>query len=282
MSVGALMLIWIVGCSGILGGSFCKLLHEKNIPFFSTTKDQADITDLSALQKIIQKKNPTHIINCAAYTEVEKAEEEEEKAFLVNSQGIANLASVSRGKLIHFSTDYVFDGKKKTPYLEEDDPCPINVYGKSKLAGEKILFKMKTNALCIRISWLFGGENDFVSKILKLMNQKKSLSMVYDQIGVPCYAKDVAAFTLGMLEREGIYHYSSLESSSWYEFAKEIFFLTNKKKSLLCEEIKPIVTKDFKTKARRPLYSVLGSSKIHFQAKNPRTWKCALKEYIDG
>lgn len=276
------MFFWVVGANGMLGSSFCKLFKEKKIPFFSTSKGEADITDFSSLQKIYLEKKPTHIINCAAYTNVEKSEEDGETAFLVNERGIGNLAEIVQGKLVHFSTDYVFDGRKKTPYFETDIPCPINVYGESKLAGERVLFKRKPDALCIRISWLFGGQDDFVSKMTRLMQQKKVLKVVDDQIGCPSFSDDVALFTFEMLSEEGIFHFIQGEQTSWYGFAREIFSLLNKKKSLLCTKIEPIDTKNFVTKAKRPLYSVLGSSKIQSRIKSTQTWQRALEEFING
>lgn len=277
------MHIWVVGKEGMLGSYFSKILKEQEISFYSTSKKEVDITDIASIKASIAQNNPTHIINCAAYTNVEKAEEEIEKAFSINGGGVENLAlAASNCKLVHFSTDYIFDGAKKKPYVEEDLPSPLNVYGQSKLAGERALFKIKPDALVIRISWLYGGKTDFVAKMIDLFEKRNQLSIVSDQIGRPTYAKDVVLYTLASLEKSGLYHFAQEGEISWYEFAKEIFSIESRKKRFLCKKIEPIETKNFPTKAARPLYSVLGSSKMHSRTKKARPWQMALKEYLHG
>lgn len=277
------MLIWVIGKNGMLGSYFCKALKKEKIPFFSTSHKQVDITKNALIKQCIAKRKPTHIINCAAYTNVEKAEEEKEKAYSLNCDGIVNLARAAKScKLIHFSTDYVFDGTKQDPYLEEDQTNPINVYGKSKLAGERLLLEIKPDALVFRISWLYGKKGDFVSKMLHLFKKKETLSVVADQIGCPTYAKDVVTSVLSMLDAEGLYHYVQEETCSWYIFAKKILEYESHVNMVLCKSIEPVLTINYQTKARRPLYSVLGSSKIQSHIKKTRPWFVALKEYLHG
>lgn len=277
------MLIWVIGKKGILGSWFCRILKEKKISFIATSFDEVDLLLPNSIESFIEQKKPTHIINCAAYTDVEKAEEERDKAFLLNSFAIELLAKkASSCKIIHFSTDYVFNGEKRKSYVEDDETCPINVYGQSKQEGEKKLFALHEDALCIRISSLFGGNNDFISKIERLLLTKESLSVVKDQIICPTFAKDVVEATLLLLNVRGLFHFSSSSSCSWYDYALFLFRENKMKKHLKCEGIKPILTKDFSTKAKRPLYSVLSLSKIQTFGVKSRDWQLALEEYLDG
>jgi len=277
------MLIWVIGKKGILGSWFCRILEEKKIPFLATSSDEVDLLLPDSIESFIKQKKPTHIINCAAYTDVEKAEEEGDKAFLLNSFAIEVLAKKTPGcKIIHFSTDYVFNGEKKESYVEGDETCPINVYGQSKKEGEKKLFALHEDALCIRISSLFGGKNDFISKMEHLFLTKENLAVVNDQIICPTFAKDVAEATLLLLNERGLFHFSNSSFCSWYDYALFLFREKKKKKHLKCQRIEPILTKDFSTKAKRPLYSVLSLSKIRTFGVKSRDWQLALEESLNG
>jgi len=275
------MKIWVIGKKGMLGSWFCKILSEKSIEFIATDRNQVDLQNFDQISNFLNTYKPTHIINCAAYTNVEKAEEDKQKAFNANCHGVKNLAQASKKvKLIHFSTDYVFGGEKLKPYKEDDPVNPINVYGQSKLDGESELFKNHDRALCLRISWLFGAKNDFVSKMRSLFQSKEKLSIVSDQVGCPTYAKEVVLTTLDLIDEKGLFHFSSSGFCSWYEFAK--FILESEKKPTLCKSIEPILTKNFPTKAKRPLYSVLDLSKIRKTGIKPRPWQSGVEEFING
>lgn len=278
--------IWILGASGMLGSHFERLLKSNNSSFMGQEAERIDITDLNALRQFVQKHAITHIINCAAYTQVDKAESEAERAFQVNAIGPENLGIISKEsgvKIIHFSTDYVFNGESATPY-EEEHPCaPINAYGFSKWEGEKRLLKHAPNACVIRISWLFGhpGKN-FVSTMLKLMREKEILRIVSDQFGCPTYCQDLAETTLKLLDHAGIFHYCNSSPTSWYHFANEIYHIARAYgMPLAVKSIEPIPTEQYPTPAKRPAYSTLNTKKLEtLLQEKPRPWQEALKEYI--
>tara|TARA_Y100000768_G_C23943175_1_gene666197 strand:- start:875 stop:1600 length:726 start_codon:yes stop_codon:yes gene_type:complete len=229
------------------------------------------------------------VINCAAYTDVDKAEENVEIAERVNSIGVYNLVEALdkiNGKLIHISTDYVFDGTNSQPYKESDPVCPIGVYGKTKRAGELAVINSKIDAIVIRTSWLYSTfGNNFLKTMLRLGKDKESINIISDQVGTPTYARDLAKVCLEILSssnkeninRNGkIYHYSNEGVASWYDFAKLIMEMGE----LSCT-VNPIPTNDYPTLAKRPLYSVLNKKKIKadFKIEIPN-WKESLKECI--
>ena len=229
------------------------------------------------------------MINCAAYTAVDKAEEEEQIAQKVNSEGVLNLVDALKkvdGKLIHISTDYVFDGNHSQPYKESDPVSPIGVYGETKRAGELAVLNSSIDAIVIRTSWLYSVYgNNFVKTMLRLGNQKKSIQVVSDQKGTPTFAKDLAKTCLDILSNAGstniskkgsLYHYSNEGVTSWYDFARAIMEISN----IDCNII-PIETKDYPTQAIRPLYSVLDKSKItsDFKVTIPH-WRDSLTNCI--
>lgn len=280
------MFFWVLGSNGMLGSEICKELEKRKISYHPTTSKNADITSLSSLNHTHLKYTFTHVINCAAYTEVDQAEVEEEKAFKVNALGPEMLAEIcfkNSLKLIHFSTDYVFSGKKQKPYLESDASDPINVYGKTKREGEIRVLKKNPNALILRVSWLFGifGES-FVSKILKLMQKEKKLFIVSDQIGRPTFCKDIANTLFDLLTFSGIYHWANLGALSWFDFAKSIHEKAVKKNiELKTKEIIPVKSSYYKPQAKRPEYSVLETKKVERAlGKKTRSWENALDEYF--
>ena len=248
-----------------------------------------DICDTKALTTCIVDENINAVINCAAYTAVDKAEKEEQIAQKVNSEGVLNLVDALKkvdGKLIHISTDYVFDGNHSQPYKESDPVSPIGVYGETKRAGELAVLNSSIDAIVIRTSWLYSAYgNNFVKTMLRLGNDKESIQVVYDQIGTPTYAKDLAKTCLDILSNAGftniskkgkIYHYSNEGVASWYDFARAIMEISN----IDCNII-PIETKDYPTQAIRPLYSVLDKSKItsDFKVTIPH-WRDSLTNCI--
>lgn len=265
--------ILVTGSNGQVGSEIKALHVSYPYNFFFTDRDSLDITDATAVEKFIEANNINAIINCAAYTAVDKAESDEANADAINHLAVKNFAltcKVPSGckqkniKLIHISTDYVFDGKNYKPYTEDDTTEPNGVYGKTKLDGEKALLHVSpANSIIIRTSWVYSsfGAN-FVKTMLRLGREKEQLGVIYDQVGTPTYARDLARAILDILpniqnEKTEIYHYSNEGVLSWYDFAKEIMRMAK----LDCQ-INPIETKEYPTPATRPHYSLLNKSKI--------------------
>jgi dTDP-4-dehydrorhamnose reductase len=278
--------VLITGCNGQLGSSIKELANNYNFEFEYTDKEELDIIDIEALDRFFRNNKKDFIINCAAYTSVDNAESDYENAMRLNCLAAANLALMSNkynSKLIHISTDFVFDGAKNTPYTEEDKANPLSVYGESKLAGEETVFQNSNSAIIIRTSWLYSNYgHNFVKTILKYAREKGSLKVVYDQIGAPTYAKDLAKAVLDMLlkiefNKKILYHYSNEGVASWYDFAKAIVELSN----IDCK-VEAIETKDYPTPAKRPHYSVMNKSKIkdEFSLDIPY-WRDSLKECLN-
>ena len=224
-----------------------------------------DITNKQQLESYFLKNEFDYCINCAAYTAVDLAEEQSDLAYAVNAEGPNNLAKVCKKyqvKLLHISTDFVFDGKKQTPYLETDTPNPLGVYGASKWQGERYIQEIMEEYFIIRTSWLYSAYgNNFMKTMLRLSETRDEISVVSDQIGSPTYARDLAEALIKIIlsssTNYGIYHYSNSGAISWYDFAVEIFRQFGKK-----IQVKPIKTKDYPTTAKRPEYSVLYTTKI--------------------
>lgn len=280
------MKIWICGSSGMLGSHFKQILTERSLPFIATNSAQMDITKLDPVSDFVRVQKVTHILNCAAYTGVDKAEREAKQAYITNAIGPYNLGIAGRrhgARVIHFSTDYVFDGDSKIPYSEEYPCTPIGAYGMSKLAGEIKLLDAHDHACVIRTSWLFGlsGKN-FVQTMLQLMSERESLKVVYDQIGRPTYCQDLAEASLDLLDEEGIYHFANSCETSWYHFAEEICKQAKELGyPLNVEKIQPITTAEYPTQAIRPKYSTLNTKKIECRlGLTPRPWQEALNEYL--
>ena len=284
------MKVLITGSNGQLGSEIKELASDyENLECIFRDLPELDICDTKALTSCIVDENINTVINCAGYTAVDKAEEEEQIAQKVNSEGVLNLVNALKkvnGKLIHISTDYVFDGNHSKPYKETDLVSPIGVYGETKRAGELAVLNSSIDAIVIRTSWLYSAYgNNFVKTMLRLGNFKESIQVVYDQIGTPTYAKDLAKTCLDILSDESstkistkgsLYHYSNEGVTSWYDFAKAIMVISN----IDCKVI-PIETKDYPTQAIRPLYSVLDKSKItsDFKVMIPH-WRDSLSNCI--
>ena len=264
--------ILVTGCTGQLGQSIQSL--ETDYPgyeFLFADRQQLDLSNETSIANFFQHKTFKIIINCAAYTSVDKAESESELANQVNHLAVKQLARIakeSHTKLIHISTDYVFSGKNYRPYVETDEVAPQGVYGKTKLQGDEALQKiLKTNAIIIRTSWVYSEYgNNFLKTMLKLGQERDSLQVIFDQIGTPTYAKDLAKAIMSIVQNEqfilmnfktNILHFSNEGLCSWYDFAKAIFEFQN----IECQ-VSPIETKDYPTPAERPHYSVLNKTKI--------------------
>lgn len=240
-----------------------------------------DITDYYLAKSTLENFMPDVIINCVAYTAVDDCEEHEEEARLVNEAGVRNLALIAKeldAKLVHISTDYVFDGTGNEPYKEEDVPNPVNTYGKTKAAGEKAVCETLNKYFLIRTAWLYGEGKNFVRTMLNLSEKNKTLRVVSDQTGSPTSAAELARLVIYLIhtDKYGIWHGVCDGSTTWYELAKEIMEISGK-----AAEVLPIKSEEYKTKAKRPHYSVLSNEKLHkktdFQIKH---WKDALKEYL--
>ncbi len=280
------MNILVTGASGQLGAEIQQQSKQINHTFFFENSKKLDITILKDVKNYIKKNKINFVINCAAYTSVDKAEEEIEKAIEINAKGVKNLilALGDMGKMIHISTDYVFDGNAKVPLKETDGTDPINAYGVSKRLGEEYFLESEVEGVIIRTSWLYSSfGNNFVKTMLRLGKEKSKLQVVEDQIGSPTYARDLANVCLQLLEsdfsnKQEIYHYSNSGVTSWFEFAKEIMAIAN----LDCEVL-PIKSEDYKTLAKRPYFSVMDTTKIKedFNLNIP-FWKDSLKECINN
>ncbi|HIO90874.1 MAG TPA: dTDP-4-dehydrorhamnose reductase [Campylobacterales bacterium] len=278
--------ILLTGSSGQLGCELKDLSNSSHDNFFFTSHDNLDIGDFQKIKTYCQTNSIEVIINSAAYTAVDKAQSEKEEANKINYLAVKNLATISKElniKLIHISTDYVFDGKNYKPYCEDDKTNPVNYYGESKLLGEEAIKEINpNNSIIIRTSWLYSSYGaNFVKTMLKLGKTKESLGVIYEQVGTPTYAKDLANTILHILpklknNKVEIYHYSNEGVLSWYDFAKEIMKMTK----LECQ-IDPIQTIDYPTPAARPCYSLLNKSKIKndFNIKIPY-WKDSLSECL--
>jgi len=286
------MFVLVTGASGQLGKSLNRFVENNilNHQFVFATREQLDLSNFKNVRRFIEKNQFNIIINCAAYTSVDNAETEKEQANLVNHLSVKNIAEVARDnyiKLIHISTDYVFDGSKLASYDETDNTSPLNVYGKTKLDGENaILSIMELNAIIIRASWVYSEHgNNFVNTILILSQKKDKLNIVSDQIGSPTNAKDLAGAIVSIINNKKFYetdtpsevfHYSNDGECSWYDFAKEIVSLSGTK----CI-ISPIDSKDYPQKALRPKYVLMDKRKIQdYFGLEIHFWTDSLKSCI--
>jgi len=275
--------ILVTGSNGQLGSELRNIGSTNLDTVFYTGHKELDITKIEDISNFVKENDIDTIINCAAYTAVDKAEDEEEKAKLINVTAVGNLARVAHDNdclLIHISTDYVFDGKGKVPLDEKTATSPQNTYGRTKLLGEKEIIASKCLYIIIRTAWLYStSKNNFLSTILKLAKEKKEISVVSDQIGSPTYAADLALAirtimnNFERIEYTGIYHFTNEGQCSWYDFAKEIV----KESGYECKVV-PITSEQYPTAAIRPKWSVLKCNKIQSNFNiSIRNWKEALK-----
>ncbi len=258
--------ILVTGANGQLGNEMRRVADKGNDRYIFTDVAELDITDYGAISNIVSSESVDVIVNCAAYTNVDKAEDDYELANLLNNRAVGYLAmaaKVSGATLIHISTDYVFDGTAHVPYTEQEPTAPIGVYGKTKLAGERSVIESGCNYIIIRTSWLYsqwGG--NFVKTMQRLTAERESLNVIFDQIGTPTYAGDLAdaigdIISTKQLDRSGVYHFSNEGVCSWYDFAN----LIAQKCGNTCD-ILPIHSSEFPAKVTRPHYSVLDKSKF--------------------
>jgi len=286
--------ILITGSHGQLGNEMQQAaVRFPQFNFIYTDVEELDICDKAALDAFVKAHAVNVIVNCAAYTAVDKAEDDVELCYKINSDAVRNIgevAAVNNLKVVQVSTDYVFDGTNHLPYTEDEPVCPATVYGKSKLAGEQALMETCQQAVIIRTSWLYSSfGNNFVKTMLKLGDERGTLNVIFDQIGTPTYAADLAHAILIIISVDnfapGMYHYSDEGVCSWYDFTKTIHRIA---KITTCD-VRPIETKDYPARTPRPHYSVLNKAKIkatygitipHWEESLERCMKILSKKII--
>lgn len=281
------MKVLLTGANGQLGRCFQDRLPA-GWQILATDSAKLDITDLAQVTAAIAAFKPGAIVNAAAYTAVDKAESETALAERINATGPANLANVAAQhgiRLVHVSTDYVFDGNANTPYTEESTTNPLSVYGITKLAGERAVSATAPDAIIVRTAWVFSEYgNNFVKTMLRLGKERDALSIVDDQRGCPTYAGDLAQAIIALLQQNaagGIYHYSGDKEVSWFEFAQAIFAVAVEKGLLIkAPVLTPITTKQYPTPAYRPAYSVLAGTKLKGKNIKSSEWEKALKNIV--
>ena len=279
------MNILITGCNGQLGNEIQLLENvDTQNTYFNTDVEELDITDLDAIEQFVTANSIDGIVNCAAYTAVDKAEANEELSTRLNAEAPAYLAQAIEkrgGWMIQISTDYVFDGTQHTPYREDDDTCPNSVYGRTKLVGEFNVLKLCKRSMIIRTAWLYSTfGNNFVKTMIRLGNEKSELGVIFDQIGTPTYARDLAVAIMTAINKgivPGIYHFSNEGVISWYDFTKAFHRIAG----ISGCHVRPLHTSEYPTPAARPHYSVLDKTKIKqvYGIEIPY-WEESLRECI--
>ena len=276
-------MILITGANGQLGYDFQRLFDELKEEYIATDRDDLDITDIEKVREYVKDKNITLIINCAAYNNVDKAEDEPELCKKLNTYAPRDLAIVAKeigAEYITYSTDFVFDGEKKTPYTEEDSPNPLSVYGKSKYEGEKEVFKVKEDSFVVRTSWVFGiANNNFNKQVINWSKSKDELSIVDDQISSPTYSKDLAYYSWELIKTKkyGLYHLSNDGEASKYDQGKYVL-----DKIGWQGKLNRAKTKDFNLKAQRAEYTKLDSSKLEkVIGKKIPSWENGIDRFLE-
>ena len=280
------MNILITGCNGQLGNEM-QLLEKTNPQhtYFNTDVAELDITDAAAIEKFVNENQIDGIVNCAAYTAVDKAEDNQDLCRLLNTDAPGYLAAAVEkrgGWLIQVSTDYVFDGTNHTPYTEEEPTCPNSVYGSTKLEGERAAQQACSRTMIVRTAWLYSTfGNNFVKTMIRLGKEKPELGVIFDQIGTPTYARDLAVALFAAINQgvvPGIYHFSNEGVISWYDFTKAIHRIAG----ITTCHVRPLHTAEYPTPAHRPHYSVLDKTKIKqtYNLDIPY-WEESLKECVD-
>lgn len=276
------MKVLVTGANGQLGYDVVKELQKQNIECYGASRQDFDIVDFEATENFIKNYMPDAVIHCAAYTAVDKAEDEQGLCYLVNASATENIAKICKkinAKMLYISTDYVFDGTKDGFYEVDDEPNPINVYGKTKLLGEEAVQKILDKYFVVRISWVFGEHgNNFVKTMLRLGKEHKEINVVADQYGSPTYTADLAPLVVEMIQTDkyGIYHATNEGVCTWAEFAEEIFKIAG-----MNVKVNHITTAEYPTRAKRPMNSKLGKEKLEFKGfRLLKNWKEVIKEFI--
>lgn len=277
------MKVLVTGANGQLGYDVVKELQKQNIECYGAARKDFDIVDFEATENFIKNYMPDAVIHCAAYTAVDKAEDEQELCYLVNASATENIAEICKkinAKMLYISTDYVFDGTKDGFYKVDDKPNPINVYGKTKLLGEQAVERILDKYFIVRISWVFGEHgNNFVKTMLRLGKERKEINVVADQYGSPTYTADLAPLLVEMIQTDkyGIYHATNEGVCTWAEFAEEIFKIAG-----MDVKVNHITTAEYPTRAKRPMNSRL--SKKSLQINNftyLKLWNDALRQFLN-
>jgi dTDP-4-dehydrorhamnose reductase len=287
------MTILIIGCKGQVGTELCVQMEKLGIDFLAADLPEIDITDPLSVEKYMGLPHVKLVINAAAYTAVDKAESDPETAFAVNAKGpglIAQFCKIKNIPFIHISTDYVFDGTKSSPYLEDDTVSPAGVYGKSKADGDALIQSTLEKHIIIRTSWLCSAHGtNFVKTMLRLGREKETIKVVNDQKGCPTFASDIAEAIIIITDRYfenkdlpwGIYHYCGKEETTWFAFAEQIFKLAGQNRTFKLKSLLPIPSSEYPTPTKRPMNSVLDCKKI---IKNfgiqPKPWKESLEKTL--
>ena len=286
------MKILLLGCNGQIGKCLNHQLKNTNHEVIYANRNQIDIADFEVTKKEILEISPDIIINSAAYTAVDKAEKDQNTADLINHLAVVNIANVCNLQgiwLIHFSTDYVFDGNSEVPYKEENKKNPQNIYGKTKLKGELAIQSSGCKHIIIRTAWVFSEYgNNFLKTMVSQAIDHNELSIISDQIGCPTYAQDIAKAVISIINQlnssedlEGIYHFSGNYACSWFEFAKEIFNELCKYEKISIPDLKKVLTDEYPTVAKRPKFSVLDNSKLQEKFDIlPSDWKVGIKSAV--
>lgn len=276
------MKVLVTGANGQLGYDVVRELQKQNIECYGATRKDFDLVDFEATEKFIVDYRPDIVMHCAAYTAVDKAEDEQGLCYLVNASATENIAAICKkinAKMLYISTDYVFDGTKDGFYEVDDTPNPINVYGKTKLLGEQAVQRILDKYFIVRISWVFGEHgNNFVKTMLKLGKERKEINVVADQYGSPTYTADLAPLLIEMIKTDkyGIYHATNEGVCSWAEFAEEIFKIAK-----LDVKVNHITTAEYATRAKRPMNSRLSKNSLQINGvKLLNNWQNALKNFL--
>ncbi len=277
------MKVLVTGANGQLGYDVVKELQKQNIECYGASRQDFDIVDFEATENFIKNYMPDAVIHCAAYTAVDKAEDEQGLCYLVNASATENIAEICRkinAKMLYISTDYVFDGIKDGFYEVDDKPNPINVYGKTKLLGEQAVQRILNKYFIVRISWVFGEHgNNFVKTMLRLGKERKEINVVADQYGSPTYTADLAPLLVEMIQTEkyGVYHATNEGVCTWAEFAEEIFKIAG-----MDVKVNHITTAEYPTRAKRPINSRLSKKKLRQKSfKTFENWKETLKSFLN-
>lgn len=277
--------VLITGCNGQLGRALFTLLKDTDVEMINTDADTLDICNSTQVNEFVDMHKPDTIINCAAHTAVNKCEVDADNAERINAYGPKNLAIAAErigAQIVQVSTDYVFDGDTKTPYTEEAKTNPQSVYGRTKLAGELAVINNCSRYFIVRTAWLYGDGNNFVKTMLKLADERDTLTVVNDQYGTPTSALELARMILYIVPfgEYGIYHATCEGETNWYEFACEIIKQAGKKVKVI-----PVSTSEYKTEeksAKRPMYSVLENGKLNSMGSyRMKEWKEAFTEYME-
>ncbi len=276
-------MIIVTGAAGQLGGDVCRILKEKNIPHLGIDRNEADITSEKSVEAFFDGKDFEVLIHCAAYTAVDKAEEEKELCFAINAKGTENLARICQRKnaaIIYVSTDYVFSGEGEAPFEPDDEKSPLSVYGKSKLEGEKAVMNLCEKYFIVRTSWVFGEQNrNFIATMLRLSETRDEVNVVCDQVGSPTYSSDLALLLTEMAQTEkyGIYHGTNEGYCSWYELAERVFALKG-----IPMKVNPVTSEEYITPAERPKNSRMSKKTLTDAGFSLLPdWEDAVKRYLD-